>query len=817
MIKKSLLILSLLLAKIAFAQQPTPADGRLIEGTVKDKVSGKAMPGVTVSLLNPKDSSAVEVAATDSLGTFHFHRPGDAVYILRSTHSGYSTEYIHWDLAAHPGAGGLVILLQTKSLELKDILINSPNPLIQRNGEKMIFNVEKNIQTNGLSALEIMPFAPGLSTDKETFLKLNGKSNVLVLIDGKQQFINTDDAIRYIKNMPADQISRLEIISNPSAKYDGNATGGVINIVTKRNPAEGLNGTLRLTTGAGQYSYRLKEGGSFNYRKGNFNLYGGVDLTNNKTRSFNEVTQDWTSQQALFSSNQTSNPKTNQIDSRIGADWKLSKNSVLGVLLSGGWSSLPMTSATDLSFYQNGALIGSGLMDENRQVKNQDYTANVNYKQSFKKPGETLEGDFTYIKKMQDYQDLFNQTSDQNEIFSNYLLRNDLHPNTDLLTGKIDYRLPLSKTWVLETGIKDSKTSIQNNTALDSLIGGNTKWYDHDISLLYNENVAGTYINITKVLHRLTLVAGTRLEYTTSTGKQDSDMVSFDNHYLQLFPSFSAQYGLKDHQLSLSLNKKASRPWYDQLNPFVQYSDQFTYFQGNPNLQPAGNYTAEISDVFKSRYMVTVGYNLVTNAIIQTYQKDPDNQDITKITYSNLGRLSGTYVALFVPVTINKWWSLNINSFMYYLHYSDYPDSIYPNVNKGPLSVNTTLYSTIKLPYKMSFVITASGTSNQRINQNYVDGYTTVDMALSRSILNNKGTLSFQVNDVFNTYAAKGTTEYLTNVNTFDQKLDTRIFRLAFRYSFGKSTVSGARQRQLGSDADKMRLEMDHAKYGTVH
>jgi hypothetical protein len=811
----------MLLISLSYAQHNTiPVNS--LSGIVKGTEKAQPLEYASIQILKTTDSSVIGSAVTDAEGKFSISTLPAGEYIIKATMVGYSPYIQHVSLTGNNPPLTINLTLKLKSATLKEIVVVSQKNLIQKEMGKIILNVAGNLQTNGSTAIEILQLAPGVITDRESEIKLNGKSNVMILIDGKQTTFSAEDAARALKNLSADNISRIEIISNPSAKYDAGYNAGVINIITKKNPKEGLTGTAYTSFGKGQYANKLRNGMNFNFNRKRTTVYGNCEWYNYDTRKTFNSWQLWNSSGNALTNSTDTKDRANQLNYSMGVDIKTDSNSVLGLLVTGALSKQHIDKTGNLILNKPNIATGDITnLDQISTSKNTDFSVNANYKTTFKKPGNTLNVDVNYVNTHQTtasqfFQDYLNKDGSVN---SSVDIRNNIIPLSRLFSAKVDYTIPASLQWSLETGVKYTQSHIDNSTLFDTLENNTIRPDFNRTSYIdYKEDILAEYVNATKSFKKLSIQAGLRAEQAINRGNDAQGRELFNNKYIQLFPSLTVQYQAnKQSNLSLSASKKVARPYYQNLNPFVQYVDQYTYFQGNPHLKPADNYVVELSHAWKGKYISTLGYNLMNRVIIQTYEVQQFDSQVTKITYNNLGVVHAFYMVLYVPVTITKWWSLNLNNISYFLKYANYDHLVYTDVNNGSLSFYCNMYNGFRLGSKTSANIVANYCSAQRINQHYLNGYVAMDASISQQVLQNRGTISLQGVDLFNSHTTSGTTRYFDVTNRFTQRLNIRTVRLTFRYRFGKTSVAAHKDRKLGIEEDKARIKLAHEKEGSYH
>jgi hypothetical protein len=469
---------------------------------------------------------------------------------------------------------------------------------------------------------------------------LKGKQGVIILMDGKPTYLSGQDLANLLRNMSAAQLDQIEIMSQPSAKFDASGNSGVINIKTKRNKTVGFNGSITLGYTQGVYP---KSSNSFNinYRKGKVNLFANYGYSYFK--GFNEMTinrkfRDRNTDLITGEIDQLSRMSfTGQPHNlKLGADLFATKKTTLGVVLTGFYN-MRRGGGTSLASFLDGA--GKVSSYNNALSNNEDpwknYGVNFNYRHVFDSTGKEITADFDYIS----YNTQSLLTSDNDSLNTAmissgnpYLLRGDLPSDIKIYTAKADYTYPLKKNAKFEAGLKTSFVNTDNNAKYTTWDKASAAWVNDSRSnhFLYDENINAAYVNYSKQIKKWGYQLGLRYESTNSKGKQLSNNKAFDRNYHQIFPTTYISYAFnKNNNFGLSYGRRIERPNYQDMNPFQYFLDKYTYKEGNPFLTPQFSHNIELSHNYKGQLNTSVNFTRTTDIINDILQQN----DETKVTF----------------------------------------------------------------------------------------------------------------------------------------------------------------------------------------
>ncbi|HEY8929354.1 MAG TPA: outer membrane beta-barrel family protein [Mucilaginibacter sp.] len=791
--------------------QPSKIAGRINGSLIDDK--GKPMDYATVTLLKAADSSVVKGTLSNDAGSYSFDHVTPGTYIIKATVVGYekaATKPFSVDGEAPVVAPQLK--MQQTSHALNTVTITAAKPLIEHKVDRTVMNVENSVLAAGNSAMEILERAPGVSVDKDDNISIKGKQGVTVMINDKLTYLSSTQLATLLRSTDGTTIQSIEIITNPSAKYDAAGNSGIINIKIKKNKQTGTNGSVTLGAAYGA-TFKNNENITLNHKEGKLNVFGSFSHDDRKrehTLDIRRIVTDSAGNKTYF--NQLSSlPNDNHNNSyRIGADYETSSKNTVGFLINGYFNSEDdnTTNRTNIGtkpgvtdYYQTtDALIHQTY---------KDFALNLNDKYQIDTAGQSIGIDLDYSK--------FNNNGTSG--YSTYFFlpdgstpmppmftRNQAPSVITIKTAKVDYSLPINKQLKFETGFKLSDVKTDNDLKAQKQVNGN---YENDATLtnhfVYTEKVDAGYVNLNESYKNFSVQAGLRGEYTSSIGNSITTNQVVKRNYFDLFPSVFLNQTLNDkNEIGLSYSRRIDRPGYDNLNPFVFYLDQYTYEKGNPYLNPQYTNNFELNYTYNKSVTLTLGYSHTMDAITQVLLTDVS----TKATYQtnlNLTSQNNYNINLYAPYTIAKWWTGNANITGFLMKFK--ADTLLGgtlNNSKAAYQVRTTQTFLIAKGWKAelsSYYNSPMTYGIFNIKRQYAN-----DAGISHSFADKKATIKLSMSDIFNTRRNDVTSYFQTNNLDIRQKNESRVTRLTFTYNFGNAKIK-MRQHQSGADDEKGRVK----------
>ena len=802
----------LVVCTIALCSQAQTNNSGVISGIIKDGGNQKIIDAASISLLNAKDSTILKTALVDKDGKFVFENISFGKYLLLASSIGHSKTYSNLLILSETNqvinAGTLQLIPAEKNLA--GVTVVAKKPFIERKADKTVLNVESSISSTGSTALEVLEKAPGVTVDKDGNVSLKGKQGVLIMIDGKQTYLSGPELANMLRNMSSNQLEQIEIMTNPSAKYDASGRSGIINIKTKKNKQKGFNGSATTAYTQGIYS-KTSNSLNLNYRNGKINLFStlSANYRNNYQQLdiYRRYTNNDKSTKAIFEQVSFSNKHSGNYNAKIGADYYLDKKTTLGVVLSGVTN--PFVQNGENTSYLKGANGGvdsivTALSSEHSKWKNG--SVNINFRHQFDSTGRELTADFDFLN--------YNSNKDQQFINTSYtatwgvknsdILLGELPSLIKIYSGKTDYTHPLKKGAKIEAGLKTSYVETDNTAGYYNLVGTNKNPdYDKTNRFDYKENINAAYLNFNKEMKKWSLQTGLRLENTNYKGHQLGNPVkpdsSFDRSYTSLFPTVFVGYNpTEKNQFSFSYGRRINRPDYEDLNPFMFFLDKYTYGAGNPFLRPMYSHVLEMSHTFKQFLTTTVNYSYTKDLFTEIFeQKD----FATIVRQGNYGHMNDASVSVSVQKGVAKWWNTMI-----------YTEAKY-NQFAGRLSTGedinthaTTFLANVNNQFKFNKGWSAELSGWYRTKgvegQIAIKALGQMNAGVQKQVIKNKGTVKLSINDILNSRNAKGDINFQNTEARFRQYGDNRVATISFSYRFGKP-IKGVQKRKTGGAGDE--------------
>lgn len=795
-----------LLTFTLFAQSPGKIAGKVQDG------ESKGLGGVTISLLRALDSGLVKVAVSDKNGLYEFDNIKEGRYLMAFTSVGFEKKFTApFELTINAGVQAPPLTMVQTATGLAEVTVQSRRPLIEHKIDKMVVNVDAAPTNAGANALEVLEKSPGISVDRDGNISIKGKQGVIVLMDGKQTYLSGQDLANLLRNMPANQLDQIEIMTQPSAKFDASGNSGILNLKTKKSLTKGFNGTLNLSYVQGRYP-KSPNSFSFNYRTGKINLF--TNLSYAYWSGFNDqhLSRKFRNNgilESLFDQQADQKNSGHSYSARVGLDYNLNKSTSIGFLVNGIYNPRRWENNGRADIYN-----GRGLLDSFNLVQTinkdtwQNMGANVNFRKVLNESGRELTADLDRIQ----YNTRSRQTSDNytylpNQTYASnpFLLRGNLPADITIYSGKVDYVHPLAKEAKLEAGIKSSYVSTDNDAQYTLFNHAGNKWeVDNTRSnrFEYKENINAAYINYSRQLKKWGLQAGLRMENTIAKGYQLGNAVqkdsAFKKNYTQLFPTAYASYALNDNnQFGLSYGRRIERPNYQDMNPFQYFLDQYTFRQGNPNLTPQFTHNIELSHNFRKALNTTLSYTATTDILNDILKQN----DVTKVTYQtkeNVAKRQTVGLAISYNAPVTKWWTTSIFFNVNNSHYEGI-------VNNMPLDVSLTSFmgnTSQQFRFAKTWLAEVNGfyrTSAQETGLFLIRPMGVVSFGLGKQIMKNKGSLKLNIYDPFYIQQAKVIIDYGNIDAVVLNKWDNRRVALNFTYRFSKGQNTQPQRRRSSS------------------
>ena len=810
-----------------------------LKGIVRDSGTYEPVEFVTVALADTS-GTVIAGATTDSTGRYSMDLSGiTSDCRLLFSLIGYKERVVALAGCLDGNVDGTAeippVLMEPDAQMLAAAKVSGERPLLEYKFDRLVMNVSELAVAQTGDALDVLKSSPGVTVDKDGNVKLNG-SSVAVWIDGRPSNMSGADLQTYLQGSEGSAIESVELITNPSAKYDAEGSGGIINIKTKKSFMKGFSGTMRAIGGVSFIPYTDFYGNlsaDLRYKTGKTNtFFQYTPSTNSSTYTIEEMKLYGEGNGMRQESSADTRTKRHAHHFRLGNDWHISDKDIFGAIVDLTWyrSAASYIEPNIVKDYMAAGTPEESLYSEfagenNSTATQPNYSVNLNYTRTFDESLNqelTLNADYyrtesaTGRKMRNIYSFLSQEAADaglQNNGFDD-----DMDRKLDLYSFKADYSQSLfNQTGRLEAGLKAAYSATDNRYGM----------YDYDFvaqsfslrernDFTYGEQVYAAYFNLSKQFdEKWNAQAGLRGEYTVQEGNwmlgSDSNRRSFKD-YFDLFPSVFLSYAPSQKaMLSASYSYRISRPKYWQLNPFRDYASATSYTQGNIELEPSYSHNLQLGGVFFHRLSVSGGFNVTNNfSDVQTPVLDRET-GVMGLLYSNAGEQYTAYASLSLSeLPITKWWNVTANLSYLYLAFSAY-DDLSELVYGGSYSNSSNAFqgyasTTFLLPENFKFGIDGWITTPASMGYFNIHAMGGLNFSLIKTFVDGKYTLALYASDVLNTADTRG---YMENsgVRTYvlDQDYSNTGFTLSFTWRFGNNASQG-RQRNVGNLDEATRL-----------
>ncbi len=777
-------------------------------GKVTGTVTGaqKTVESASIGLLRAKDSGVVKLGVTDKTGQFEFEKPAAGKYRVVAQAIGFAKYYseVFEISAASPSYTVKAIALQTASKELNAVTVVSQRPFVEQKVDRTVINVDATPSNAGTTVMDVLEKSPGISVDRDGNISLKGKQGVMIMMDGKPTYLNGQDLANMLKNLPSANLDQIEIMTNPPAKFDASGNSGVINIKTKKTKTMGYNGSVTGSYGQGVYP-KANLSTNLNYRHNKFNFFANGSYFYNENFGDMKLVRKFR--------NQTTNALISTFDQvvdmardnkgysyKAGADYFMNKKTTLGVVVTGYDSrNTEYNNNTTLISNNSGALTTRtmAINDVNSYYKN--VGVNFNGRHVFDSTGKELTMDMDYV----------NYTSGSTQLLSNKfydnagnkqsndeILRGNIPSIIDIYSAKLDYTHPLKNNSRFEAGVKTSFVNTDNDAQYSNW-NQPTGTFVPDATrsnhFLYKENINAAYVNLSKQLTKIwSAQLGLRLENTNIEGNQLTSGEKFKRDYTQIFPTAYIGYTPNDkNQFALSYGRRIDRPNYQDLNPFYNFLDKYTYQVGNPYLNPQFSHNFEINHTFRSMLTTSLNYS-TTNDIIQDVLQQVDSTNTSFVKKSNIAKRQNIGMAVSLNAPVTKWFRTSIYLNVFNNKFSGMVNGQYLEVDGTSVMGNMNNQFTFKKGWggEISGFYRSPAVQGVLVS----DPMWAMNIGISKQVMKSKGTIRLVVRDVFYSQIFSGYSKYQNVDVTIRQARDSRVANLSFTYRFSKGKTAQQRR-----------------------
>ncbi|HET9486832.1 MAG TPA: TonB-dependent receptor, partial [Chryseosolibacter sp.] len=764
---------------VAFSQISVFAQSRqqtyTISGSIVDDQNA-AVPFANAAVYHNLDSILVGGAASDENGVFTIKmKPGN--YYLKITFLSYQEKIIPDVNLINKNINLGTIVLSSDSRLLETVEIEGERSQMELQLDKRVFNVGSDLSTSGGNAADLLNNVPSVNVEVDGTVSLRGNENVRILINGKPSGLTSRDPDA-LRNLQANLVERVEVITNPSSRYEAAGEVGIINIVLKKNQQNGLNGTFTGVVGHPDFI-----GGSYslNLRRKKINLFSSYGMDYRKSPGYSTLYQRFeggtkeTRQDGDMSSSELSHNIMGGLDFFINE-----KNTITGSIMYNFGDGLS-TSKLTYNDFVNGSPAGTMIRTDREAEVEENIEGAFNYKREFKRKDQTLTMDFQYNKRLDNETSDFKQTEDDAVLFQR--AKNNAVDNNWFFQS--DYVHPFATDGKAEAGFRTTSRTVNNEYALEELQGDAWVVFPaFNDNLIYTESIHAGYMMAGNKFNKLSIQAGLRGEYSDILTELTETKELNHREYFNVFPSVNLGYEInKNKTLQVSYSKRINRPNFRELMPFSNFSDSRNFFQGNPNLNP------EYTHAFETGYLVNWQNGSILSSAYYRHRVGDiqrvvliENDSTTRIFPINVGSTDSYGLEFNFSYTIGKWWDINSSANFYraitegtYLE-TDLSRDTYA------LHARATSKMTISKGFEFQTSFFYRG-PRQTTQGRQLAGYS-LDLALAKDVMKGKGTITANVRDLLNTRKWRSITE-IEEDNYYAESVRQRAprqFRLTFTY-----------------------------------
>ena len=801
--KNKLLLLFIFISTVHFAQSPQNAEVT-ITGSILEEDTNLALEYATIAFIN-ESGEVVTGGITDTKGKYNITVP-PGVYTIQFEFISYKTKSLtNRKLFKNTKLPSVSLALDSESLG--EVVIRAETTEVQIRLDKKIYNIGKDLTTSGANVGEALNNIPSVTVDVEGAISLRGNENVRILINGKPSAIAGFGSTDALSQLPADAIQRVEVITSPSARYDAEGTAGILNIILRKEKTLGLNGSF-----TANYGFPLQSGltTNFNLRTNKFNIFNTSGIRYQKSPGNATFENRYFSPSVInpiLREDRTYDRLRKGFNTNLGVEYFITdKSSITAIGFFRSGDNETDTTNNTSEFSESNDLATTSVRTETEAEDNKTYQLSLNYVNNFDDDGHKLTADFQYENDEETEKSIINEVMTFPIITR--LPSDDITSREDQeeYLAQVDYVLPLGENAQFEAGYRGTFEESRTDYLILQEVGTTGIFVRNDSLsniFTYNENVNAAYSQYGNKFGDFSFLVGLRLENTQLKGKVAAEglnstdgteiNLNFDKNYIGLFPTVNLIYEIaKDEDVTLGYNRRINRPrsWY--INPFPSRSSEANIFQGNPDLNPA------FASAFDLGYLKRWGRKITLSTSVY-YQYETDSferiqEDTGEITQG------GVPIIRTIPINLStntrygfeagllynpkKWLRFNGSfNFFKFITEGEFNDVDYGNEDTSWFARGSVK---VTLPGKIDWQTNGSYRGPRNNSQTTSEGIFSLNLAVSKDIINDNGTLAFNVSDLLNSRKRKSFTETETFTSDSEFQWRERQFRLTFTYRFNE-------------------------------
>jgi hypothetical protein len=782
---------------------PFYTNAQTYQGVVND-IQNSPIPFANVIAQNNTDGSLLTGVVTDEKGSFEITVTSEDTFLIIISYLGFE-DWKKEVSASDPVDFGVIILNESQN-ELDEVIVTAKKPTIKRKVDRLVFNVANSIVASSGDAVDILQRTPGVRV-KGDEINLLGKSNMNVMVNNQLVRLSGEDLSNYLRSLNSEDIEKIEVITNPPAKYEAEGNSGLINIVLKNVKRDYLSGYVRSIYQQSTYP-RGYLGGGITYQKNKFSVFANVNSSNGSTAPTENLKVFYPNQ--LWDTDGEQQNFSEFVTARAGVDYDISSRSSIGVQYLGSTNrrEVDETIRTSIIDRPSNSVDSLILTDGDSDVRQYYHSLNGHYRTELDTLGKKMSIDVDYLtynntsSRLNDSRTFLNKgdfNHDSEDIF-----RNNSAQDIEVFTSALDFEFPLSFA-NLSFGGRLSFTKNNSDISLLNLENGAFILNDNQSNIFeYTEDTQSAYVSAGKSIDKWDFKVGLRLESTQTEGRSVTLEEVNTNDYTQLFPTAYVTYNANDdHSYSLNYGRRISRPSYSRLNPFKFFSNSFAFTEGNPFLQPSFTDNLEFAHIFKNNLSTSVYFSRTTDGADQITLVE-EGSNIQATVWRNF--IEDFSIGVIESYTFDyfDWFETYAQLNVFYLKV----DSTIPNTIESQdginfnFSVDNAFFFNESKTFlgELNFWYEAPG-----VNSVYeISSASNLDAGIKVLLFNKDLNLSLQVTDILrsNIAVVKGITNGLGV--QYENYYDSRRLRLSAVYRFGNKKLRN-KKRKFSNEEERKR------------
>ena len=783
--QKFLFGLASLISSVVWSQEGS------LSGSLQDQKQ-ETIPFATVAVMKLPDSTVVTGTTTEMDGSFEMQTPQKGEYLLRFSAIGFESAYTSpFDISAPDFKKNFgTVVMKTAVTSLDEVMIKTWRPRVKVESGKMVMRVEGTAVSAGSTAYEMLSKAPGVSVGQNGEFSINGKKGVAVMIDGRMTYLAPAELQTMLEGMPAENLEEIEVINNPSAKYDAEGAAGILNIKLKKNSMSGLNASVYGGVEFGKQTL-FNGGANLGYKSGKWNSFANIDISErgvyrdqSNIRTFSGTVDYTQYEQAGLQKRKDFIPSI-----QLGTDYEINEMNSLGAMANVMYRDRTMNWNTNNKLGNPGEEYLSIEAENGQDQTYRNAQFNVHYTGKLDTLGTQISADVDFARlNREDFSDhsnnYFYHETGEEEL---ELLNSDSFSDFDIYAAKIDFSKPLSEKASFQIGVKASKVVSKSELQFFEMQNNNNVYLpERSDSFEYEEKIYAAYLSYgNRLSDKWNLQAGLRAEQTVGVGHSAVLDEVGSRDYLEFFPNLMLEQKVSEnYKLNYSYSKRISRPNYSYFNPVAFYLDPYSYVLGNPDLKAEITSSYKVSQTFFKKYHLMLSYDHVKNFSAEVPAIDSETGE-TVFNTKNLDNSRSYTATIVAPVELASFWNTNNNLVLNQQHFDITLDG--KEVSNDNFFYLFQSNHQINLPWDISFEVNGSLQGPVGYGVYTIDEQWWVDAGLKKSFLDDRLNITLNATDIFEGKRMDINAAFLGNSIYINQYFNEQTFSINLRYKLSSS------------------------------